>query len=109
MSAETGPVRQNLSAAAQNQAFEQVPGLDVVRGLVSDGETLWIGSHRLSAISSDGALRVTTQKKSIASLSEGQEDMVICGTSDGFAILKKAEGTWHVDRLIPAGGLTVWA
>jgi signal transduction histidine kinase len=100
---------QNLSAAAQNEAFEQVPGLDIVRGLVSDGETLWIGSHRLSAIGSDGRLAGYDTKEIFSIIiPKARKDMVICGTSDGFAIFKKAEGTWHVDRLIPAGGLTVW-
>ena len=100
---------QNFSTAAQNEAFEQVPGLDVVRGLVSDGETLWIGSHRLSAIDSDGSLTgYDTKEIYSVIIPKARKDMVICGTSDGFAILKKAEGAWQVDRLIPAGGLTVW-
>jgi signal transduction histidine kinase len=100
---------QNPAAREQKEAFQQVPGPTAVRGLVSDGETLWFGGHTLSSIGSDGRLRAYDTKEVYSLLSPGdRRDLLLCGTSDGFALLQKSEGQWRVETLVPAGGLTVY-
>jgi signal transduction histidine kinase len=100
---------QNLAAGAQKEAFEQVAGLDLVRGLVSDGDTLWIGGRRLFAIGSDAKLKAYDTKEVYSIIvPKSKKDLVICGTNDGFAVLLNTDGEWHVDKLIPADGLPVY-
>jgi signal transduction histidine kinase len=100
---------QNLAAKEQKEAFQPVPGPTAVRGLVSDGDTLWFGGRTLSSIGSDGRLQAYDTKEIYSLLSPGdRRDLLLCGTSDGFALLRKTEGQWRVDTLVPAGGLTVY-
>ncbi|MEO6995943.1 MAG: ATP-binding protein [Lacunisphaera sp.] len=93
---------QDLSAKSSTDAFKRVPGVTVAMALVSDGETLWVADHDLTAIHGDAA-PVTYDAPGMSSIfvPPDRKDLVICGTTTGFVIVRKKNGVWSVDQKIP--------
>lgn len=107
---EEGLFVQNERATRREDAFERVQGILTARAVVSDGHTLWVGDNRLTAFHGDAAA-VTYDTPGIASilLPSDRQDRIVCGTTTGFVVLEKTDGTWHVRHTLPTEGRAVYS
>lgn len=92
---------ENPTAEVPEQAFVPIPGVDSANSLISDGETLLIGSNQLY-LSRDGKLEsIPTGAINPLIIPRHHPDLLVCGTPDGFIILRRQGLSWQIIDKIP--------
>ena len=104
-----GVFLENPQAKVPSEAFVPIPGVDSANSLASDGETLLIGSNQLYLWRRGVLESIATGAINPLLIPSHHSDTLICGTSDGFIILKRSGDSWVIAEKIPTRNRWVYA
>jgi len=100
---------ENPEAQSADESFVAIPGVDSANSLASDGDTLLIGSNQLY-LSRNGTLEsIATGAINPLMVPLHHPDTLICGTSDGFIVLRRSGTTWVISEKIPTRNRWVYS
>ena len=100
---------ENPEAATPSESFSAIPGVDSANCLVSDGDTLLIGSNQLYLWRQGHLESIATGAINPLLIPQHHPDTLICGTSDGFIILRREGASWAITDKIPTRNRWVYA
>lgn len=100
---------ENPKARNSLESFIPIAGVDSANSLLSDGDSLLIGANQLYVERGGHIDSIPTGAINPLLIPSHQQDILICGTSDGFVVLQRTQNSWTIVDKIPTRNRWVYS